>query len=143
MELNTLTAISPIDGRYHKQLHSLDDYFSEFALIKYRVLVEVEYFLFLGDKKIFSLPAAARKNLQSVTENFSLQDAAEIKTIENITNHDVKAVEYFLKKKLDEAKAGNTRGMDTFRADLAGHQQHAPFPCCGNMLWKWNTFLLY
>ncbi|HLK27668.1 MAG TPA: adenylosuccinate lyase [Puia sp.] len=109
MELNTLTAISPIDGRYHKQLHFLDDYFSEFALIKYRVLVEVEYFLFLSDKKIFSLPAAVRKNLQSVAENFNLENAEEIKKTESITNHDVKAVEYFLKKKLDEAKAGSIK----------------------------------
>ncbi|MBS1947805.1 MAG: adenylosuccinate lyase [Bacteroidetes bacterium] len=109
MELNTLTAISPIDGRYHRQLHFLDDYFSEFALIKYRLLVEVEYFFFLSDKKIFPLPAAARKKIKSITENFNLDDAAEIKKTESITNHDVKAVEYFLKKKLEEAGAGNIK----------------------------------
>jgi adenylosuccinate lyase len=109
MELNTLTAISPVDGRYHKQVHFLDDYFSEFALIKYRVLVEVEYFIFLGEKKIFSLPAAFKKNLQAVAENFSLDDAIEIKETESITNHDVKAVEYFLKKKLDESKGGDIK----------------------------------
>ncbi|MBS1934648.1 MAG: adenylosuccinate lyase [Bacteroidetes bacterium] len=109
MELNTLTAISPIDGRYHKQVHFLDDYFSEFALIKYRVLVEVEYFIFLGEKKFFSLPASVKKSLQSVAENFSLEDAMEIKETESITNHDVKAVEYFLKKKLDEIDAADIK----------------------------------
>jgi adenylosuccinate lyase len=105
MELNSLTAISPIDGRYRHQVQHLDDYFSEYALIRYRVLVEVEYFLFLGKKKFFPLPAAVRKHLQSVLENFSQADAQLIKKTESITNHDVKAVEYFLKTKLDELKA--------------------------------------
>ncbi|RYZ81866.1 MAG: adenylosuccinate lyase, partial [Proteobacteria bacterium] len=58
MELNSLTAISPVDGRYRKQLHHLDEYFSEFSLMKYRVMVEVEYFIFLGEKKLFSINAA-------------------------------------------------------------------------------------
>src|SRR5215211_3534531 len=106
MELTALTAISPSDGRYRNQVQHLDDYFSEFALIKYRVLVEVEYFLFLGDKKFFNLPLAVKKKLQQVTEDFSLEDAMTIKQTEAITNHDVKAVEYFLKKKLEEADAG-------------------------------------
>jgi adenylosuccinate lyase len=106
MELNPLTAISPIDGRYRNQVHHLDDYFSEFALIKYRVLVEAEYFLFLGQKKFFTLPAVVKKHLLSVAENFSLEGAQLIKQTENITNHDVKAVEYFLKTKLDEINAG-------------------------------------
>lgn len=105
MELQTLTAISPIDGRYRNQVHNLSDYFSEFALIKYRVLVEVEYFLFLADKKIFSLPASARKQLREIAENFSLADAQHIKETEKVTNHDVKAVEYFLKEKLTDPKA--------------------------------------
>ena len=109
MELNTLTAISPIDGRYRKQVQFLDDYFSEFALIKYRVLVETEYFLFLNNKKIFALSAAAKKHLQSAAENFSLEDAAEIKKTESITNHDVKAVEYFLKNILEQGKAGHVK----------------------------------
>src|SRR3982751_4660146 len=101
MELNTLTAISPIDGRYRRQVQHLADYFSEYALIKYRVLVEIEYYLFLADRKFFSIPAKSRKVLQETAESFSLEDAAEIKSIEKITNHDVKAVEYFIKKKLD------------------------------------------
>ncbi|HYC28685.1 MAG TPA: adenylosuccinate lyase, partial [Chitinophagaceae bacterium] len=105
MELTALTAISPIDGRYRDHVQHLDDYFSEFALIKYRVLVEVEYFLFLADKKFFSLPMAVRKKLQQSVEEFSLEDAMAIKQTESITNHDVKAVEYFLKKKLEEADA--------------------------------------
>jgi len=103
MELNTLTAISPIDGRYRHQVQNLDDYFSEYALIRYRVLVEVEYFLFLSKQRLFTLSAAQRKSLQAALENFSLEDAQQIKETEKITNHDVKAVEYFLKKKLEEA----------------------------------------
>jgi adenylosuccinate lyase len=101
MELNSLTAISPIDGRYRRQVQHLADYFSEFALMKYRVLVEIEYYLFLADKKFFSVSAKARKSLQDMAANFSIEDAIEIKEIEKITNHDVKAVEYFIKKKLD------------------------------------------
>jgi adenylosuccinate lyase len=103
MELNSLTAISPIDGRYRKQVQHLSDYFSEFALMKYRVLVEIEYYLFLADKKFFPISAKSRKALKDITENFSLADANEIKETERITNHDVKAVEYFIKTKLDAA----------------------------------------
>lgn len=104
MDLTQLTAISPIDGRYRKQVQHLDEYFSEYALMKYRVLVEVEYFLFLADKKFFTLSPAARKGLKDIAENFSTDDALKIKETEAITNHDVKAVEYFLKEKLDELK---------------------------------------
>lgn len=104
MELNTLTAISPIDGRYYEQVRHLDEYFSEYALIRYRVLVEVEYFLFLARKKFFSFPIASRRKLQAVVEQFSLEDAIWIKDAEKTTNHDVKAVEYFLKTRLTEGK---------------------------------------
>jgi adenylosuccinate lyase len=100
MELNALTAISPIDGRYRHQVQHLDDYFSEFALIKYRVLVEVEYVRFLADKKFFALTDPQKNALQEICENFSVDDARKIKDTEKITNHDVKAVEYFLKEKL-------------------------------------------
>ena len=93
--MSQLSAISPIDGRYHKQTAALGAYFSEYALIRYRVLVEVHYFLFLADKKFFKVPAGLRKALLEVVENFSEEDAAKIKTIEATTNHDVKAVEYF------------------------------------------------
>jgi adenylosuccinate lyase len=104
MELNTLTAISPIDGRYRPQVEHLDEYFSEFALIRYRVLVEVEYFLFLARKKFFLLPLDSRRQLQALTENLSVADAQWIKEKEKETNHDVKAVEYFLKSKLGDDK---------------------------------------
>src|ERR1700754_4361910 len=100
MELNSLTAISPIDGRYRHQVQHLDDYFSEYALIRYRVLVEVEYFLFLSKKRFFPLEAATRRKLQTLLEQFSLEDAIWIKEKEKETNHDVKAVEYFLKDRL-------------------------------------------
>ena len=103
--MSHLSAISPIDGRYHKQTAALGAYFSEQALMKYRVLVEVHYFLFLADKKFFKIPAGLRKALLEVVENFSEEDAAKIKAIETTTNHDVKAVEYFLKEILDQHKA--------------------------------------
>ena len=103
MEINSLTAISPIDGRYRKQVNHLEDYFSEFALIKYRVLVEIEYFLFMAEKKFFDFPAKGKKMLKEIVETFSLEDAKQIKETEKITNHDVKAVEYFLKTKLADA----------------------------------------
>src|SRR5689334_2970717 len=109
MELNPLTAISPIDGRYRKQLHHLDEYFSEFALMKYRVEVEVEYFLFLADKKFFNINAAARNALKKIAQEFSADDANEIKETEAITNHDVKAVEYFVKKRLENAGADDLK----------------------------------
>lgn len=101
MELSSLTAISPIDGRYRSQVASLAPYFSEFGLIKYRVRVEVEYLLLLVSKKIGTLPASVKPaKLRALYENFSPEDAQQIKDIEKITNHDVKAVEYFLKEKL-------------------------------------------
>ncbi|MES2649422.1 MAG: adenylosuccinate lyase [Bacteroidota bacterium] len=105
MELSPLSAISPIDGRYRKQVNHLDEYFSEYALIKYRVIVEVEYFFLLADKKFFKLSSKARKQIKAAMENFSLADAAEIKEIEKTTNHDVKAVEYFIKKVLNKTDA--------------------------------------
>lgn len=109
MELNALTAISPVDGRYRSQLASLAPYFSEFGLIRYRVRVEVEYFLFLAEKKIFQLPAGLKPaKLRAIYENFTETDAQEIKATERITNHDVKAVEYFLKERLKALGAGDT-----------------------------------
>ncbi|HEY6505825.1 MAG TPA: adenylosuccinate lyase, partial [Chitinophagaceae bacterium] len=103
MELNPLTAISAIDGRYRKQVQHLDEYFSEYALMKYRVMIEVEYLLFLEKKKFFSLSNKTIKNLQRLVEEFGPEDAQEIKQIEYITNHDVKAVEYFLKNEVGKA----------------------------------------
>ncbi|MGF7231254.1 adenylosuccinate lyase [Arachidicoccus sp.] len=109
MELNNLTAISPIDGRYRRQVAHLSDFFSEFALIKYRVYVEIEYFIFLADKKFFKLSPTVRKALLHVAKEFSTEDAARIKEIEKVTNHDVKAVEYFLKEKVEDLKIGDVK----------------------------------
>ena len=100
-----LTAISPIDGRYNKKTKELGDYFSEFALIKYRVFVEIQYFIALVQRPLpqlsdFDLEKVDRLN--DIFENFNLTDAINIKNIEQTTNHDVKAVEYFLKDKFDE-----------------------------------------
>jgi len=105
MELNLLTAISPIDGRYRSKVENLQLYFSEYALIKYRVLVEVEYFIALCELPLPQL-ATFDKNqfgvLRQLVTNFSLEDAQRIKDIEKVTNHDVKAVEYFLKEEFDK-----------------------------------------
>ena len=109
MDLTQLTAISPIDGRYRKQLQHLDEYYSEFALIKYRVIVEVAYFLFLAEKKFFKVDIKTKNYLQQVVDNFSLQDAEQIKATEATTNHDVKAVEYFLKAALDKCGSGHLK----------------------------------
>ncbi len=107
MELQSLTAISPIDGRYRNQLQQLDEYFSEYALMKYRVIIEVEYFLFLADNRFFKLPVKARNFMKEAAAGFSTEDALTIKETEKITNHDVKAVEYFVKSKLEACGAAN------------------------------------
>lgn len=100
MQLQSLTAISPIDGRYRGKLEHLDAYFSEYALMKYRVEVEIAYFIFLSEEKFFKLTPAVKKELVNIVGGFSIEDAEKIKQTESITNHDVKAVEYFLKEKL-------------------------------------------
>lgn len=99
-----LMAISPLDGRYGSQLSSLSAYFSEYALIKYRVHVEIEYFIALSVQKFFVLTQAQQKSLRAIVLQFSLEDAQKVKDIEKITNHDVKAVEYFIKEKLVDLK---------------------------------------
>lgn len=109
MELTALTAISAVDGRYRKQVQHLDDYFSEYALMKYRVFVEIEYLLFLQKKKFFKLPGKALKHLEKLTTDFGPEDAQEIKQIEFTTNHDVKAVEYFLKNELEKCGGKEAR----------------------------------
>lgn len=103
MELTQLTAISPVDGRYRGKCEHLDLYFSEYALIRYRVKVEVEYFIALS-RTVAPLSGYDHANdarLRDIYENFSVADAAAIKEIESVTNHDVKAVEYFLKEQFD------------------------------------------
>ncbi|RYU92248.1 adenylosuccinate lyase [Mucilaginibacter terrigena] len=104
MELTSLSAISPIDGRYRNTTAALAAYFSEYALIRYRVFIEVEYFIALCGhplKQLQGFDKNITEKLRDIFKNFSEQDAAEIKEIEKTTNHDVKAVEYFLKKKFD------------------------------------------
>ena len=103
MELNSLTAISPIDGRYRKVTNELAPYFSEFGLIKYRVQVEIDYFILLSQQGLPQLPKLFTiqvENLKAIYQNFSFADAEIIKETEKTTNHDVKAVEYFVKEKL-------------------------------------------
>ena len=100
MKLSALSAISPIDGRYRHQVQQLDEFFSELAFMKYRVFVEVEYLLFLEKNNFFKLPAKIRKDLSTLFTKFSLKEATAIKKLEAKTNHDVKAVEYFIKKRL-------------------------------------------
>ena len=105
MQLTELNAVSPIDGRYRGKTKSLSAYFSEEALIKYRVLVEVEYFISMCDYDVPQLQGVDKNvygKLRSIYENFSTDDALWIKETEKTTNHDVKAVEYFIKKKFDE-----------------------------------------
>jgi len=98
-----LQAISPIDGRYAKKTQPLSQYFSEEALIRYRVLVEIEYFLKLSETvpQLSNLTDEDRLSVRSIIENFSTADAERIKSIEAVTNHDVKAVEYFIKEQFD------------------------------------------
>jgi adenylosuccinate lyase len=104
MKLNELTAISPIDGRYRNKVNGLANYFSEFALIKYRVKVEIEYFIALCEiplPQLKDFDPNLFKHLRHIYQDFTEIDAQKIKDIEKITNHDVKAVEYFIKEKFD------------------------------------------
>ncbi len=112
MELSSLNAISPVDGRYRKATEKLANYFSEGALIKYRVLVEVEYFIALCNFPISQLADIDKSMFEAIRgiyKNFSHEDARRVKDIEAVTNHDVKAVEYFLKEKFDELGLHNFR----------------------------------
>ena len=105
MELSILTAISPVDGRYRNKVEALAPYYSEFALIKYRVRVEIEYFIALCELPVPQLAGVDKnlfESLRDIYRNFSLADANVVKDTEKVTNHDVKAVEYFIKGKFDE-----------------------------------------
>lgn len=113
MTLDALTAVSPIDGRYRSKTESLADYFSEYALIRYRVRVEIEYFITLCElplPQLESFNSALFEQLRDIYRNFDEASAARVKEIENITNHDVKAVEYFIKEEFD--KIG---GLDDYK----------------------------
>jgi adenylosuccinate lyase len=105
LEFSPLTAVSPIDGRYHSKTEVLSNYFSEFALIKYRVRVEIEYFIALCElplPQLSKVPASVFPQLRAIYQNFSVEDARRIKEIEKVTNHDVKAVEYLIKEEFDK-----------------------------------------
>ena len=112
MHLNTLTAISPIDGRYRGQLKELAPYFSEFGLIHYRVRIEIEYFIALSQlplPQLTAIPDTVYPALRAIYTNFNEADALHIKELEKTTNHDVKAVEYFLKEKFDALGLGESK----------------------------------
>lgn len=113
MSLDMLTAVSPVDGRYHGKTACLAPYFSEYALIKYRVRVEIEYFITLCELPLPQLASFDNQlfpTLRKIYQNFSEEDAQRVKDIENVTNHDVKAVEYFIKEEFD--KIG---GLDDYK----------------------------
>jgi adenylosuccinate lyase len=101
---SSLLAVSPIDGRYQPQLENLLHYFSEYALIRYRIHVEIEYFIALSEHGFFMLNESQKKKLRLMVNTFSVEQAEEVKQIEKTTNHDVKAVEYFIKNILDTLK---------------------------------------
>ncbi len=104
MELNILTAVSPIDGRYRGKTEQLASYFSEYALIKYRVFVEIEYFIALCElplPQLSTIDKALYPRLRDIYNNFTIENASRVKEIEKVTNHDVKAVEYFIKEQFD------------------------------------------
>ena len=109
MELSSLTAISPIDGRYRGQVEGLSPYFSEYGLIQYRLRVEIEYFIALSKLKLFKLENSSVNKLKKIYQDFTPNTALEIKNLEKVTNHDVKALEYFMKKELD------TLGLSTLK----------------------------
>ncbi len=112
MEFNQLTAVSPVDGRYRPVVEPLSDYFSEYGLIRYRVMVEIEYFIALceeGIKGLEEVPPESFTGLREIYSDFSLRDAERVKEIEKVTNHDVKAVEYFVKEKF------NVLGLESAR----------------------------
>ena len=127
MNINSLNAISPIDGRYRKSLSQLSQYFSEEALIKYRVKIEIEYFIALCE---FDLPQLANfdkalfSRLRAIYTEFSSKDAIRIKEIEGITNHDVKAVEYFIKEKFDDLHLDDFKEFIHFWFNLTRHKQY-------------------
>lgn len=113
MDLDILTAVSPIDGRYRLKTEALAPYFSEYALMKYRVRVEIEYFITLCElplPQLAAFPHDLYDKLRGFYQNFSEADAARVKEIESVTNHDVKAIEYFIKEKFDEIG-----GLDAFK----------------------------
>lgn len=124
MVLSTLTAISPVDGRYRNKAENLAAYFSEYALIKYRVRVEIEYFITLSEflPQLSELNAAeVKKGLRKIYQEFTEEDALRVKEIESVTNHDVKAVEYFIKEKNKSFPCGEIPRVYSFWIDFSGY----------------------
>jgi len=125
--LNKLTAISPVDGRYRNTTETLADYFSEQALIRYRIRVEVEYFIALCEIPLPQLAGIDRTKfaaLRALYLDFSPADAERVKQIESVTNHDVKAIEYIIKEKMDTLGLEAYKEFVHFGLTCAGHQQH-------------------
>jgi len=141
MELSPLTAISPIDGRYRKSVEKLTDYFSEGALIKYRVLVEVEYFIELCNlplPQLADFDKSMFETLRRIYKKFSNEDAQDVKDIEAVINHDVKAVEYFLKDKFDQL--GLHRAKEFIHFGLTSQDiNNTAIPC--SLKDAWNDVL--
>ena len=118
MNLDVLTAISPVDGRYRGKTESLAAYFSEYALIRYRVRVEIEYFITLCElplPQLADFSQALFPQLRAIYENFTEEDAQRVKDIEKITNHDVKAVEYFIKEEFDKISASSNVSLEPYK----------------------------
>ena len=118
MELDVLTAISPIDGRYRNKTEELAGYFSEYALIRYRVRVEIEYFIALCElplPQLENFDHSLFERFRDIYRNFSEQDAARVKEIETVTNHDVKAVEYFIKEQIDAISKSQSLDLNPFK----------------------------
>ena len=118
MELDVLTAISPIDGRYRNKTEQLAGYFSEYALIRYRVRVEIEYFIALCElplPQLENFDHSLFERFRDIYRNFSEQDAARVKEIESVTNHDVKAVEYFIKEQIDAISKSLSVDLNPFK----------------------------
>ncbi len=153
MELSPLTAVSPIDGRYHKATEALSEYFSEFALIKKRVFIEIEYFIELCTIIPFlkKIKEPAFEAIREIHEKFCLADAQKIKEIEKTTNHDMKAVEYFLREKFEELKLGEYKEFIHFGLTsqdinntalpllIKEAQMNVMLPMLNNLLDKLNT----
>ena len=127
MELSVLTAVSPIDGRYRGKTDPLSEYFSEYALIRYRIRVEIEYFIALCElplPQLADFPHDLFPQLRTVYQEFTPQDAQRVKDIEAVTNHDVKAVEYYIKERLDAMAAQGALGSGNA---LAAHKEFIHF----------------
>lgn len=129
MELNNLTAISPIDGRYRGKTEPLGDFFSEYALIRYRIRVEIEYFITLCElplPQLESFDHSLFESLRGIYRNFTPADAQRVKDIEKVTNHDVKAVEYYIKEKFDEIENGTIK-VDKLQSSNLNLQPYKEF----------------